>query len=91
MTEELRKPFHDKLEQMRLEIVRMCALVTEMIPRATDAFLNVQANGTLWLSPQVALSLPAENGQPRNLTRTSGVAEPISVLVAVSEVSKLKS
>lgn len=44
MTEELRKPFHEKLEQMRLEIVRMCALVTEMIPRATDAFLNDDLN-----------------------------------------------
>lgn len=40
MTDPLRSSFHDDLDAMRLEIVRMCALVTEMIPRATDAFLN---------------------------------------------------
>ncbi|MEM7093744.1 MAG: phosphate signaling complex protein PhoU [Actinomycetota bacterium] len=40
MTEILRSNFHDDLDAMRLEVVRMCALVTEMIPRATDAFLN---------------------------------------------------
>ena len=40
MSEELRKPFHEKLEEVRLEVVRMSAMVTEMIPRATDAFLN---------------------------------------------------
>jgi len=40
MTDALRTSFHDDLDAMRLEIVKMCALVTEMIPRATDAFLN---------------------------------------------------
>ena len=40
MTEILRSSFHDDLDAMRLEVVRMCAMVTEMIPRATDAFLN---------------------------------------------------
>jgi phosphate transport system protein len=40
MTEILRSSFHDDLDAMRLEVVRMCATVTEMIPRATDAFLN---------------------------------------------------
>jgi len=37
---DLRTSFHDDLDAMRLEVVRMCAMVTEMIPRATDAFLN---------------------------------------------------
>lgn len=40
MTDPLRSSFHEDLDAMRLEVVRMCALVTEMIPRATDAFLN---------------------------------------------------
>lgn len=40
MTDPLRSSFHENLDAMRLEVVRMCALVTEMIPRATDAFLN---------------------------------------------------
>lgn len=40
MTETLRTSFHDKIDEMRLEIRRMCATVTEMIPRGTDAFLN---------------------------------------------------
>ena len=40
MTDPLRTSFHDDLDAMRLEVVKMCALVTEMIPRATDAFLN---------------------------------------------------
>jgi len=37
---ELRSQFHQKLGDVRAEVVRMCAMVTEMIPRATDAFLN---------------------------------------------------
>lgn len=40
MSDQLRSQFHDDLEYMRSEIVRMCAMVTEMIPRATDSFLN---------------------------------------------------
>jgi phosphate transport system protein len=40
MSEELRGSFHDQLDAVRVEVVRMCAIVTEMIPRATDAFLN---------------------------------------------------
>ncbi len=37
---ELRSQFHLKLKEVRSEVVRMCAIVTEMIPRATDAFLS---------------------------------------------------
>lgn len=37
---ELRSTFHQNLDDIRAEVVRMCAMVTEMIPRATDAFLN---------------------------------------------------
>lgn len=40
MTDTLRTSFHDDLEAVRLEVIKMCAMVTEMIPRATDAFLN---------------------------------------------------
>ncbi|MBT7430422.1 MAG: phosphate signaling complex protein PhoU [Ilumatobacter sp.] len=41
MTEApLRGSFHSSLDEVRDEVVRMCAIVTEMIPRATDAFLN---------------------------------------------------
>ena len=38
--EQLRSVFHENLDAVRDEIVRMCAMVTEMLPRATDAFLN---------------------------------------------------
>ena len=40
MTEMLRTNFHGDLDAVRNQVVRMCAMVTEMIPRATDAFLN---------------------------------------------------
>ena len=40
MSDMLRTNFHSDLDAVRNEIVRMCAMVTEMIPRATDAFLN---------------------------------------------------
>ncbi len=40
MKDDLRTAFHESLDAIRAEIVRMCALVTEMIPRGTDAFLN---------------------------------------------------
>lgn len=39
-SEPLRSVFHENLDAVRAEIVRMCAIVTETIPRATDAFLN---------------------------------------------------
>ncbi len=44
MTEPLRTNFHGDLDAVRAEVVRMCAMVTEMIPRATDAFLNNDLN-----------------------------------------------
>lgn len=44
MTDTLRNHFHDDLDAIRAEIVTMCAMVTEMIPRATDAFLNNDLN-----------------------------------------------
>lgn len=40
MNVQLRTNFHGDLDSVRSQIVRMCAIVTEMIPRATDAFLN---------------------------------------------------
>jgi len=40
MNDDLRTSFRDQLDAMRGEIVTMCAIVTDMIPRATDAFLN---------------------------------------------------
>ena len=39
MAEELRKSFHEELDQMRDMVVRMSAFVGEAIPRVTDAFL----------------------------------------------------
>ena len=39
MAEELRKSFHEELDQMRAKVVRMSAFVSEAIPRVTDAFL----------------------------------------------------
>lgn len=36
----LRSSYFEQLDIMRSEVVRMCATVTELIPRATDAFLN---------------------------------------------------
>lgn len=40
MSDQLRSNFHGDLDEVRKQIVRMCAIVTEMVPRATDAFLN---------------------------------------------------
>ena len=40
MSHELRTEYHEQLDAIRAEVVRMCAIVTEMIPRATDAFLS---------------------------------------------------
>lgn len=39
MAEELRKSFHEELDQMRDMVVKMSAFVGEAIPRVTDAFL----------------------------------------------------
>lgn len=39
MAEELRKSFHEELDQMRAKVVRMSAFVSEAIPRVTDAYL----------------------------------------------------
>lgn len=38
--DQLRSGYHGQLDAIRAEVVHMCAMVTEMIPRATDAFLN---------------------------------------------------
>lgn len=40
MAEELRKSFHEELDQMRAKVVKMSAFVGEAIPRVTDAFLQ---------------------------------------------------
>lgn len=39
MAEELRKSFHEELDQMRAKVVKMSAFVGEAIPRVTDAYL----------------------------------------------------
>ena len=39
MAEELRKSFHEELDQMRCKVVKMSPFVSEAIPRVTDAFL----------------------------------------------------
>jgi len=44
MSAELRKSFHDELEEVRQGIVRMAGLVTEAIPRGTEAFLGGDLN-----------------------------------------------
>lgn len=40
MSDALRTSYFEQLATMRSDIVRMIAAVTEMVPRATDAFLN---------------------------------------------------
>lgn len=40
MAEELRKSFHEELDQSRTNIAKMTAYVIEAIPRATDALLS---------------------------------------------------
>ena len=37
--ENVRKSFHQSLEEIRHEMVQMAAMVTEGIPRATEAML----------------------------------------------------
>lgn len=39
MSEDIRKTFHQELDEVRDEIVRLAAMVTEVIPRGTDALL----------------------------------------------------
>ncbi len=38
--DELRKSFHQELDDVRADIVKLAALVTEALPRATEALLN---------------------------------------------------
>jgi phosphate transport system protein len=40
MTDEARKSFHHQLEDVKADIVRLAAMTTETIPRATQALLN---------------------------------------------------
>lgn len=40
MTEELRKGFHGDLDDIKSTVIRMAAIVTEAIPRGTEALLN---------------------------------------------------
>lgn len=40
MSEELRKSFHSELDEIRSTVLRMTAIVTEAIPRGTEALLN---------------------------------------------------
>ena len=40
MGEDIRKSFHHQLDQIHADVVRLGALVTEFIPRATDALLK---------------------------------------------------
>lgn len=40
MTEELRTSYHNDLDKTRAMVVKMCEMVIEMIPRATEAFLD---------------------------------------------------
>ncbi len=45
MTEELRKSFHEALEDVRSGIVAEAALVTELIPRVTEVLLDLDLVG----------------------------------------------
>jgi phosphate transport system protein len=45
MTDELRRDFHDKLGEIQTGIARMCAGVTELVPRATDILLSMDLEG----------------------------------------------
>ncbi len=42
---ELRKAYHDDLEQARFELARLAALVVELLPRATAVLLNGDLDG----------------------------------------------
>jgi phosphate uptake regulator len=43
--EEMRKTFHQDLESVKSELVRMAATVTELIPRATQVLLDGDHSG----------------------------------------------
>jgi phosphate transport system protein len=45
MTEDIRKSFHHQLEEIQTDIVRMAAMVTEKVPRATDVLLDTDLPG----------------------------------------------
>src|SRR5262245_51458966 len=40
VVEDIRKSFHHQLDEIRADVVRLGALVTEFIPRATNALLK---------------------------------------------------
>jgi len=43
--EEQRKTFHQQLEQIRDDVVRLAAMATEFIPRGTEVLLSMDLNG----------------------------------------------
>src|SRR4051812_33033869 len=61
---ETRKTFHQELDDVQQEIVRLAAMVTEVIPRGTEALLSNDLEGAQVLidgdDPLDALSIEIE-------------------------------
>ena len=47
--DEIRKTFHNNLESVRAEVIRLGASLTEAIPRATEVLLSADLEGADYL------------------------------------------
>ena len=87
MTEELRKNFHQDLDQARPELVRLAASVTELIPRATAVLLDGDLEGAEYIilgDDEIdARALDLEDHCLRLLTLQAPVATDMRQIVAL--------
>ena len=87
MTEELRKNFHNDLEQARSELIRLAASVTELIPRATAVLLDSDLEGAEYIirgdDAIDARSLDLEDDCLSLLTLQAPVATDLRHIVAL--------
>ncbi len=92
---ELRKSFHQRLDEVRDEIVRLASTVIDMIPRATDVLLDSDLEGAdyLILSDDEfdARSMDVEERCYRLLTLESPMASDMrQVVTALRMVSEIE-
>lgn len=91
MGDDLRKSFHQDLETAREELVRMAAVVTESIPRATAVLLDGDLEGADYLiradDELDARSLDLEELCMSILALQSPVARDLRVVVALMKMN----
>lgn len=88
---EVRKHFHEELDDLRAEIVRAAALVTEAIPRGTEVLLDGDLDGAQALIESDDelddLSLLVEEHAIRMLTLQQPVASDLRALVTALKMN----